>query len=792
MSRSCLKSAPFLICSTNSILLLVLLLFSDSSFATHIVGGEMNYRNLGGNLYEIKLTVYRDCYNGIAPFDNPASVGIFDANNNLVSVVSPSINDRQQVPNAINTPCLIPPSDVCYEVAHYIFTTSLPPIAGGYQIVYQRCCRNSTIVNLANVNSTGATYLATIPDPSVATVNSNPIFNSWPPTFICLGAPFTNDHSASDPDGDSLVYELCTPYNGADPNTPMPQPPNPPPYDTVVFIPPYSLSDVMGGTPMTIDSRTGQLKATPSSIGQYVYGVRVLEFRNGVKIGVTQRDFQVNVVPCPQITVASIFSPTIVCGSLVAAFTNNSFNAGTYSWNFGDTSTTADTSSVQNPNWLYPDTGNYLATLIAYSPINPDCNDTAEGIVRVYPVFNAAFNTINERCKSVFEFKDQSWGIGGTASFWAWSFGDGQTSTVRNPSHDYTEPGLYDVQLITSTDSACLDTMTQTISVLQVPVASFIPSLDTCKRTLSIVNTSEYASEFHWNFGDSFYSDDESPEHAYGASGTYLIQATVVTDSGCVDTSGVYPLTIPPLPKARFLDSVASCDSVVTFTNTSSDASFYSWDFGDGDTSDLETPQHTYEMSGHIPVTLIATSDYGCKDTVSRDLFFVSFKKAEFNSFLDSCSGLVSFRDVTKNAVYYHWDFGDGDTSTVAEPVHKYKADGEYRVVLKVNNETSCIDTVFNFTHYESPLGESVYIPNSFTPNGDNLNDIFKAEVFRPCDIYSLSIFDRWGQMVYETDDVANTSWDGTLDGRRIESGVYVYILKGTDLEKRGIINIVR
>lgn len=784
---------PFLrILRSLGVILLFCFSLMNTTEATHIVGGEMNYRYLGGNLYEIRLTVYRDCYNGVAPFDPEANIGIFDANGSLVSVISPSINDQQQVPNAINTPCLIPPSDVCYEVAHYVFTTSLPPRAGGYTIAYQRCCRNGTIANLANVNETGATYFVTVPDQAVAAVNSNPVFNSLPPTFICQNAPFEFDHSAADPDGDSLVYELCTPYNGADRFDPQPLVPASPPYDSVVILPPYSVSNFLGGTPLTIDPITGVMKATPSSNGQFVYGIRVKEFRNGFPIGETIRDFQVNVVPCPQITVASIFSPTIVCGSLVAAFTNNSFNAATYAWNFGDSSTVSDTSSLQNPNWLYPDTGNYMATLIAYSGINPACNDTAQGIVRVYPVFNAAFDFTNTRCKPSFNFQDQSYGIGGSASFWNWSFGDGQVSATQHPSHTYAQPGVYDVQLITSTDSACQDTLKKTISVLQVPIAQFETTLDTCKQEISITNTSSYAAGYHWDFGDAFYSENESPVHHYSAAGTYMVQGTVVTDSGCVDTSDVFTVTIPPLPKAGFIESVPTCDSTVTFTNLSTNASAFSWDFGDGTEADAASPQHTYQLSGRIPVTLIATSLYGCKDTLTNEVFFVSFKKASFRTFLDSCSGYVSFTDVTDNAVIYHWDFGDGDTSSLKEPVHKYSTDGTFDVVLKVNNETACIDTFVQATRYEAPLGESVFIPNAFTPNADHLNDIFKIEIFRPCDTYSLVIFNRWGQKVYEIKDATGTAWDGTLDGRQIEAGVYVYILKGSTLEKRGILTITR
>ena len=785
--RSFLQFFPY-----PGIIIFSCLLFSNQLSATHIVGGEMNYRYLGGFLYEVRLTVYRDCYNGVAPFDNPASIGIFDNHDNLISTVAPFINDQQQVQNAINTPCLIPPQDVCYEVAHYIFTTSLPPREGGYSIVYQRCCRNSTIMNLAYVQSTGATYIATIPDSSLAIGNSNPVYNSEPPTFICQNAPFTYDLSATDPDGDSLVYELCTPLAGASSSNPNPNPPGSPPYDPVVFLPPYSLLNVLGGAPLTIDYHTGVVKATPVDNGQYVYGMKAKEYRNGIFIGETRRDLQVNVVPCPQITVASIFSPTIVCGSLGAAFTNNSYNGATFLWNFGDATTGGDTSSIKNPFYTYPDTGDYIATLVAYSGINPDCNDTAIGLVHVYPVFNAAFSITNERCKSNFDFKDLSYGIGGNATFWEWSFGDGQTTSVQSPGHTYTTPGLYDVQLVTSTDSSCLDTLRQTISVLQVPVASFEMNLDTCKRELAIHNTSEFASTYLWDFGDAYFTTDASPTHMYSASGTFDIRGSVVTDSGCVDTTGIHSITIPPLPTADFSQTVAPCDSVVSFANLSANANSMLWDFGDGILSDEFSPQHTYSLSGQIPVSLVVSSPYGCQDTTKKNIFFVSFKKAAFSTSLDSCSGLVSFNEVTQNAAFYHWDFGDGDSSTARNPIHKYPADGDYTVILKVNNETACTDSITHSTKYESPLGERVFVPDAFTPNADELNDLFKVSVIRPCDTYTLEVYNRWGEKVYETEDAAFAKWDGTHGGKNVESGIYIVVLKGSSFQKKAKLVLIR
>jgi hypothetical protein len=243
----------------------------------------------------VTLTVIRDCYNSLTHFDEFASIGVYNRNNAYLFQVLVPPSDSSILPNTASTPCLVAPNNICYMIAHYRTTINLPPLAGGYQLAYQRCCRNHTIANVANVAQVGATYYATVPDRAIVAENSNPVFTMLPSTFICRNEPFVFQNSATDADGDSLVYQMCMPLNGGTQAAPNPQPPELPPYDSIIWQPPYTLSNLMGGVPMAIQSSTGTLTATPSFLGQFVYGVSVKEYRNGVYLGETRRDFQVNV-----------------------------------------------------------------------------------------------------------------------------------------------------------------------------------------------------------------------------------------------------------------------------------------------------------------------------------------------------------------------------------------------------------------------------------------------------------------------------------------------------------------
>jgi len=277
------------------ILFLLYLLIPYFSYSSHIVGGEISYRHLGNNIYEIRVTAYRDCYNGQATFDNPIALGVFDSSNTLFQMNYISVTSMQSLNNSTPNCFVGAPVNICYEKATYIYQVTLPPIPGGYQLAYQRCCRPSLLTNIADMQITGATYYSTIPD-STFYDNNSPVFDSLPFTFLCLNNPFSFDNSATDADGDSLVYSLSTPLAGGSITFPRPDPTDPPPYQLINWNPPYSLSNVMGGIPLQIDPQTGILSGTPNAPGVFAFSVCAKEFRNGNYLGETRRDFSIYVV----------------------------------------------------------------------------------------------------------------------------------------------------------------------------------------------------------------------------------------------------------------------------------------------------------------------------------------------------------------------------------------------------------------------------------------------------------------------------------------------------------------
>jgi len=364
------------------LLILMLLLVSGSARAFHIVGGEITYVDEANDFYTVTLTVYRDCLSGGAPFDTPARVGVFDGNGNFYDVFDFFDPLVTAVETTVDFPCTNISASACVEKGVYVRTINLPPNNTGYWLAYQRCCRNSTIQNLTSPDEFGATYAAFIPSVDVAAQNSSPVFNDLPPVGLCEGLPFSFDHSASDLDGDSIVYALCTPYHGASNADPAPPIPSAPPWAVVQWEAGFdAVNQIVADPIFTLDPQTGLLEGTPTQQGQYVMGVCASEYRNGVLISEIRRDFQFNVVACPSAVLASFsdIQDGVYCEGATITFDNLSANADEFQWDFGDGFTSIEAS----PTHTFSGSGEFEVTLI--SEPGAICSDTTSATYLISP-----------------------------------------------------------------------------------------------------------------------------------------------------------------------------------------------------------------------------------------------------------------------------------------------------------------------------------------------------------------------------------------------------------------------
>ncbi len=272
---------------------LILLLHFPSS-ATHIIGGDVTVKSLGANKFLVTLRFYRDCLTATS-FDNPIVLGVYDKITNVEAFqFSLPLISTQVLP--LGDSCFTPPN-LCVEEGIFRDTITFANNPNGYYISWQRCCRNNSIQNIVTPGDAAMVFYAEVPDPAIG--NSTPVFGSYPNAYLCENQVNTRNFSATDADGDVLVYSLSVPLNGNATGISALPPPSAGPYSTITWQTPYSTANMIGGSPaLSINSATGILSANPTTLGVYVFAVKVEEYRGGVKIGEIRRDIQFQVIYC--------------------------------------------------------------------------------------------------------------------------------------------------------------------------------------------------------------------------------------------------------------------------------------------------------------------------------------------------------------------------------------------------------------------------------------------------------------------------------------------------------------
>ncbi len=368
---------------------------------------------------------------------------------------------------------------------------------------------------------------------------------------------------------------------------------------------------------------------------------------------------------------------TFSVDTLKVTFTNNSQGANTFLWNFGD----GNTSTAPNPVHTYAQSGTYTVTLTATNACGSNTS-TKSVMVIGPPLASFTADTTSGCAPLTVQYTSTSLG-NPTAFYWQFSGGTPSTDTVPNPIVTYNAPGSYDVTLIV-TNALGNDTLIAEdfINILPAPVAGFTAT--TNGFTAAFTNTSANADSYAWDFGDGNTSTAASPEHTYAQDGIYTV--TLVATGPCGTSTFSQTVVIATPPVAGFTAAPTSgCGPLtVQFTNTSSpNATSFQWFFPGGtpDTSTQQNPAVTYTAPGTYSVTLVASNAAGSDTVVANSAVVVL--PGPVAGFTATTNGFTAaFTNTSANADSYTWDFGDGNTSTAANPEHTYSQDGTYTVTL--------------------------------------------------------------------------------------------------------------
>lgn len=379
----------------------------------------------------------------------------------------------------------------------------------------------------------------------------------------------------------------------------------------------------------------------------------------------------------------------------VINFSNASINAAEYLWDFGDGTTVV----LENPTHIYSEAGTYSVTLIASN--NVGCSDVKQivSVVTIHPLPDIQFSVDqNTSCNpnNIYQFTNLT--TSAISSFW--EFGAGLTSTVGSPTHDFSASGIFDVSLICNNIHGCKDTLNKAslIENHEEPVVAFIASdLAICEGdSISLVDSSADGTAYSWDLGNGSLDTGSTVSALYVDSGTYVITLSLTDNNGCIGTeTALVSVESNPIVNIIPSDSVICSGEVVNWSNNSINALYHSWNFSGIGGSSAAEPTVTYVNAGISNAEYRATSPNGCKTIVNKTIT-VNGPHTDFGVDQNvGCAPLdVQFSDNSSDAVSWLWDFGDGTTSVIPNPIHVYVSDSAHSVSLITTGALGCSDTL--------------------------------------------------------------------------------------------------
>jgi PKD repeat protein len=497
------------------------------------------------------------------------------------------------------------------------------------------------------------------------------------------------------------------------------------------------------------------------------------------------------------------------CTPLTVSFSKDMTGIASWSWDFGDGSPANTTEASPSHQFV-----NTSASALQYRTVTltvnsaGGCSATSTSVVTVYPGINATFTADKITVCS----GGQITFTGATgAGTYNWDFGDGVTgpgSYTANHTFFNTESTALTrtVTLTTSSFYSCNDTKTLTVTILPKPVPDFAASpvmqvYNPAGNQVTFTNmTNEGAWTWSWTFGDGSASSVKNPTHTYSDMGSFDVWLEV-SNGTCSEKIKHQVNVVPLAPEADFDSIPSGCEplkisAVNTSLNTGLSGTTYKWEFGDGAVSYAKNPEYLYSDPGSYRITLTVTGPGGTSTksqvvhvyATPAALFDVTPKEVYVND------QPVRAFNLSQGADYFVWEWGDGDTSRIEEPFHKYMKSGVYPVSLSAfrdnGNGNICFDK-YTLTPgiTVTPAGElrfaSVFRPNTSGEidgpppiGGEDIDKFFFPPLSEKISEYKLQIFNRLGVLIFETHDI-NKPWNGYYRGRLCPQGVYVWFVEG-------------
>lgn len=363
-------------------------------------------------------------------------------------------------------------------------------------------------------------------------------------------------------------------------------------------------------------------------------------------------------------------------------------------------------------------------------------------------------------------------------------------------------PGSYTITY-SSPQGSCLANASYTLTIHPLPIVDAGANFTVCSNE-EITLSASGASTYTWSNG----VQNGIPFIPTLGTTTYTVTGTSL--AGCVNTDQLSVFVNGGPPVTFEADTLIGCSPLtVTFTNTTPNVQFATWDFGNGwSSTSTGSITQTFVIGGCYDITLSIVDNQGCTGVLSNtDMICVEENPdAGFiasTNVVSEINSSVQFTNTTVGATNYEWNFGDySPTDNAEDPLHDYAGNelGNYIVTLIATTPFGCIDTAQGMIVMREDL--LFYVPNSFTPDGDDFNETFTPIFYSgfETDDYHLTIFNRWGEIVFESYNW-EIGWDGTYGSNKdfvAQQGTYIWKIefKTTWKDERrtviGHINLLR
>ena len=744
--------------------------------ASHIVGGDVSYtfvsfsNNNTEVTFRVRFNMYLDNFASGAEFEEQAEFGVYQRQpDGTWDFFDSRIADPQNASVIIqdDNPCLDELDDVGVQSAYYEFEVTLDVIDENYMIAYQLCCRNRSSSNIDN-DVVGSVFNIIITPEAQRVGNNSPTFDRFPPIFICQNFDLDVSLAVTDVDGDEVRYSFCAPFRsgggfaiGPEPCDLLEPPVDGclPPFGRVTFLPPFTAGLPLLGSPaVRINASTGIISGVPNTRGQFVVGVCVEEFRNGVLLTSLTRDFQFNVVPCVQRVQVEVQSEEVITNgaseiSLINICSDSTITiitssegtaANNFEWSInapdGSNFFMTRDSNINELTLLLPDVGTYEGFVVLDD--GTECRDTALFSVIKAGMTQANFDIENlDTCFATpIDFVDRSTTTNDAVTDWDWIIDGNIVSDEQNLNIEFQQTGIREVTLIVTDDLGCMDTISQSVDYSPLHDDFLSLTIDTvlCANDSLLIN-GVWLTE----------------------PGTFG-EVIPFVETGCDSAGFLINLDFFPAPATFALDTAICEGETVTYFN------------------------QTFGESGTF-VTNIASLQTGCDSIVATlnlevlDIPILVAQESDIILTANQDNVLPVSIEGEFDAVV--WSPPNGLSCTdCPNPTINSNEDITFNIVA--SNRIGCADSLTISVNFVT-VPDRYFIPN-ILGGSDILTDdsfLYLQTIDEALNdvTYSLKVYDRWGNLQFDRSDLSINDSSSGWNSLNVQPGVYVYLFEITE-----------